>query len=194
MAHPIFGPELRSLIQDGPDEELKEFCEALHPATVAETLVDELDVEETWRVLRLTKVQTRADIFEYFPLERQVEMVDGAGQQEMARLIEEMSPDDRADLLIRLDKAVADPLLRLVDKADRQDIAKLVQYQEETAGALMTTEYAWVPDDINGAQALERMRLQAPETETIYYVYVLNNQRKLLGVLSLRDVIMMKPE
>jgi magnesium transporter len=66
----------------------------------------------------------------------------------------------------------------------------LVRYQENTAGALMTTDYAWLPAQITVAEALDRLRLQAPDKETIYYVYVLDGHRRLLGVVSLRDLIL----
>src|SRR6516162_1131906 len=81
-------------------------------------------------------------------------------------------------------------LLQLVDEADRRDIATLVRQEENTAGALMTTDYAWLPDNITASEALDRLRLQAPESETIYYIFVLDEQRRLLGVLSLRDLIL----
>lgn len=193
MTHPLFGPEVRAWLQENNEEELAEFCEALHPATVAETLEDELEVEEAWRVLRKTNVRNRADIFEYFSLDWQVRMADGAGKAEMARLIEEMSSDDRADLLQRLDSRLADQLIRLVDEADRKDIKALVQHEEDTAGALMTTDYAWLPENLDRIAAVDRLRAQAPDRETIYYVYVLddNRNRKLRGVVSLRDIIMM---
>jgi magnesium transporter len=81
-------------------------------------------------------------------------------------------------------------LLRLVDEADRRDIATLVRQEENTAGALMTTDYAWLPPSLTASEALDRLRLQAPESETIYYIFVLDEQRRLLGVLSLRDLIL----
>ena len=162
MAHPLFSPEVRLMLDENNDAGMVEFCEALHPATVAETLCDNFTVEEVWRVLGHTSIQTQANIFEYFPLEWQVQMVEGTGRQHMANLIEAMSPDDRADLLRRLSKPVAESLLRLVDEADRRDIATLVEYEEDTAGALMTTDYAWLPDNISAGEALERLRLQAP--------------------------------
>src|SRR6516165_8627778 len=108
----------------------------------------------------------------------------------MARLIEKMSHDDRADLLRRLLPRVMESLLRLVDEANRRDIATLVKYPENTAGALMTTDYAWLPAHITVEEALDRLRLQAPDRETIYYVYVVDDQRRLLGVVSLRDLIL----
>src|SRR5262249_55682363 len=135
-------------------------------------------------------IRNQAAIFEYFPIEWQVKMVEGTGREQMAHLIEKMSHDDRVDLLRRLMPRVTESLLRLVDEADRKDIALLVSHGPNTAGALMTPDYAWLPADLTASEALERLRLQAPESETIYYIYVLDSQRKLLGVVSLRDLIL----
>ena len=190
MAHPLFSPEVRLMLDENNDAAMAELCDALHPATVAESLEGKCTVEEIWRVLGHTNIANQATIFEYLPPEMQVEMVEGTGRQHMADLIEEMSPDDRADLLRRLARPVAEALLRLVDEADRRDIATLTRYDEDTAGALMTTDYAWLPDNITVGEALDRLRLQAPDTETIYYIYVVDYQRKLLGVVSLRDLIL----
>jgi magnesium transporter len=190
MVHVLFGPEVRLLLEENDIAGMKAFCEHLHPATVAEALAGELDVDAVWRFLGHTSIRNQAAIFEYFPIEWQVKMVEGTGRQHMARLIEQMSHDDRVDLLRRLMPRVAEGLLRLVDEADRRDIATLVSYPVNTAGAMMTTDYAWLPANITGTEALDRLRLQAPDRETIYYVYVLDDQRKLLGVLSLRDLIL----
>jgi magnesium transporter len=190
MVHLLFGPEVRLMLQENDAAGMKTFCENLHPLTVAETLAGEFSVEEVWRFLGHTSIRHQAAIFEYFPIDWQVKMVGGTGRQHMARLIEKMSHDDRVDLLRRLMPRVAEELLRLVDEADRRDIATLVKYEENSAGALMTTDYAWLPANITVADALDRLRLQAPDRETIYYVYVLDDQRKLLGVVSLRDLIL----
>jgi magnesium transporter len=190
MPHPLFGPEIRLLLQDNDAAGIATFCDTLHPATVAETLTDEFSVEDVWKFLQHTSIPNEAAIFSYLPIEWQVKLAEGAGRQHMARLIEKMSHDDRVDLLRRLPPEVAEGLLRLVDEADRRDIATLTRYQENTAGALMTTDYAWLPANITAAEALERLRLQAPNTETIYVVYVLDDQRRLLGVVSLRELIL----
>lgn len=190
MAHPLFGPEVRVMLQENDAEGLKTFLETLHPATVAETLAEDFTVEDAWRVLQHTSIRNQAMIFEYFPIDWQVKMVEGTGRQHMAKLIEQMSHDDRAELLRRLPPRVAEAILRLVDEADRRDIASLVKYAENTAGALMTTDYAWLPANITVSEALDRLRLQAPDRETIYYVYVLDDQHRILGVLSLRDLIL----
>jgi magnesium transporter len=190
MAHPLFTPEVRLMLEENNEAAMAEMADALHPATVAEALSEGFTPEEAWRVLSHTNIVNQAAIFEYFPLEWQVEMAEGTGRQHMARLIEEMSSDDRADLLQKLPRPVAESLLRLVDEADRRDIATLSKFEEGTAGALMTTDYAWLPANITAGEALERLRLQAPDTETIYYIYVLDDQRKLLGIISLRDLIL----
>jgi magnesium transporter len=190
MPHPLFSPEVTQLLQTDDKGALETFCETLHPATVAESLTDSFSVEDTWRVLRSTNVATQASIFEYFPLEWQMKMVHGGGRQEMAHLIEKMSADDRADLMRKLPGEVSEGLLRLVDEADRRDIATLSKYPENTAGSLMTTDYAWLPENITVAEALDRLRLQAPDKETIYYVYVVDEGRRLKGVVSLRDLIL----
>ncbi|MFO0843618.1 MAG: magnesium transporter [Gemmataceae bacterium] len=191
MADPLFTPEARLMLDKDDRPAMETFCETLHPATVAEALTDSFPVEQIWHFLRATSIDHQAAIFAYFPLEMQLQLVEeGAGREQIVHLIEEMSSDDRADLLRRLAAPVRDSLLRLVDEADRKDIAKLIQYPENTAGALMTTDYAWLPGNITVEEALDRLRLQAPDTETIYYVYIVDEQRRLLGVVSLRDLIL----
>jgi magnesium transporter len=190
MPHALFSPEVKYLLQENDAGGMKEFCETLHPATVAEALAADLPADQVWRFLKHTTIKHQAAIFEYFPIDWQVQMVEGTGREHMAELIKEMSHDDRVDLLRRLMPRVAEGLLRLVDEADRRDIATLVQQEENTAGALMTTDYAWLPPNLTASEALDRLRLQAPESETIYYIFVLDDQRRLIGVLSLRDLIL----
>jgi magnesium transporter len=190
MPHSLFGPEVRYMFQENDVAGMQAFLENLHPATVAEALNEELAVEQVWKFLEHTSIRNQAAIFEYFPIEWQVKMVEGTGRERMAHLIEKMSHDDRVDLLRRLMPRVADSLLRLVDEADRRDIANLVRQDENTAGGLMTTDYAWLPPGITATEALERLRLQAPDRETIYYVFVLDDEHRLIGVISLRDLIL----
>ncbi len=190
MSHALFTPEVKYLLQENDEPGLRDFCESLHPATVAESLVADLPVDQVWRVLKFTTTKQQAAIFEYFPIDWQVEMVEGTGREHMAKLIELMSHDDRVDLLRRLMPKVSESLLRLVDEADRRDIANLVRQGENTAGALMTTDYAWLPPNLSASEALDRLRLQAPESETIYYIFILDDQRRLTGVLSLRNLIL----
>ena len=190
MAHTLFSPEVKYLLEENNEEGMKVFCESLHPATVAEALAADLPPDQVWRFLKHTSIKNQAAIFEYFPIDWQVQMVEGVGREHMAELIELMSHDDRVELMRRLMPRVAESLLRLVDEADRKDIATLVRQDANTAGGLMTTDYAWLPPNLTASEALDRLRLQAPESETIYYLFILDDQRRLLGVVSLRDLIL----
>jgi magnesium transporter len=199
MSHPLFAPEIRRMIADQDADGLKAFCESLHPATVAEALDDEFTPEQVWEVISHANLRTQASIFEYLPPQRQVQMVEQARPQ-VGQLIGKMSHDDRVDLLRRLPPRVTEALIRLVDEADRKDIATLVQYGESSVGALMTTDYAWLPVTTTAAEAIDQLRQQAPDRETIYYIYVVDEAnrradgslapRRLLGALSLRDLIL----
>lgn len=199
MPHPLFGPEIKLMLEEANAAGLREFCETLHPATVAEALDGDFTPEQIWEVISHAGIRSQASIFEYLPPTLQVEMAEKARPQ-MGQLISKMSHDDRVDLLKRLPNRVAESVMRLVDEADRKDIATLFSYGENTVGALMTTDYAWLPATATAAEAIDQLRAQAPDKETIYYIYVLDDAtrrtdgslapRRLLGVLSLRDLIL----
>ena len=115
MSHPLFGPEVRLMLQEGDAAEMCTFCETLHPATVAEALADEaINDEDIWRVLQSTSIRNQAAIFEYFPIELQVRLAEGSGRPHMARLIEQMSHDDRVLLLRKLPPRVSESILRFL--------------------------------------------------------------------------------
>ena len=199
MPNPLFTPEIRMLLEEQNNDGLAAFCESLHPATAAEALDDDFTPEQVWEVISHSSIRTQASIFEYLPPARQVEMAEHARPQ-VGQLLGKMSHDDRVDLLRRLPPRVTESIMRLVDEADRRDIATLFQYGENTVGALMTTDYAWLPGTLTAAEAIDQLRAQAPDRETIYYIYVLDDAtrrpdgsiapRRLLGVVSLRDLIL----
>ncbi|MBY0461240.1 MAG: CBS domain-containing protein, partial [Gemmataceae bacterium] len=197
MVHPLFSPEIKLMLGERNAEALRDFCEQLHPATVAEALDDEFSPEQMWEVIGHANIRTQASIFEYLTPAQQVLMAEKASPQ-LGQLLGKMSHDDRVDLLKRLPGRVAESVMRLVDEADRKDIATLFQYGENTVGSLMTTDYAWLPATLTAAEAIDQLRQQAPDRETIYYIYVLDDARRdgsfgprrLLGVVSLRDLIL----
>ncbi len=199
MVHPLFSPEIKLMLEEKNAAGMREFCESLHPATVAEALDDEFTPEQIWEVISNANIRTQASVFEYLTPAQQVLMAEKARPQ-MGELLTKMSHDDRVDLLRRLPGRVTEAIMRLVDEADRKDIATLFQYGEDTVGALMTTDYAWLPGTLTAAEAIDQLRQQAPDRETIYYIYVLDDPtrrhdgslspRRLLGVVSLRDIIL----
>ncbi len=188
----ILTPELREMLETNDGEGLREFCEAMHPASTAEFL-EELQVGETWQVLSHTNPHRQANILQYFPEPQKLALVRGASRDRLARIIESMASDDRVDLVKDLEPGLREDLLPLVAQAEREDIRRLLSYPEDSVGAVMTTDYAWFPENLTAGEALTQLRLQAPDRETIYYVYVLNTDRRLIGVVTLRQLILAKP-
>jgi len=191
-ANPILLPELRLMLADGDTTGLREVAEELHPATVAE-FSEGLDEADIWRLIDTVTVERQAEIFPYYPLPRQVELVKAADRAHLGPLLEWMAADNRDDLLRELDPEFVEEILPLVAKAERHDIRMLLSCPEGSAGSLMTTEYASLPADITAGEAIARLRMQAPDSESIYYIYVLDAERHLVGFVSLRDLILAKP-
>ncbi|HVX14624.1 MAG TPA: magnesium transporter [Pirellulales bacterium] len=190
MINPIFLPELRAMLAEGDAEGLAGVMRDLHPATIAE-FSEGLSVSETWRLLEHGSVERQAAVFVYFPLAKQAALVRGGDR--LAGLLEAMAPDSRAELLRSLPREVGESLLPLLSKDERQDACRLLSYPPHSAGALMTTDFAWLPVDTTVAGALDLVRKQAPASETIYYLYVVDGERHLVGFVSLRDLVLAEP-
>ncbi len=190
--NPLLLPEIREMLAEHDDRGLTEVMTELHPVSIAE-FAEGLSVDETWELLAHADIYRQAEAFSFFPPHKQDELVSGVGRERMSKLLEAMSHDDRVDLLRRLDQEVVDSLLPLVAKADREDIRRLLSYSEHSAGSVMTTDYATLPPDIPVSEAISRVRHEAPHKETIYYIFVLDQDRRLVGLVSLRELILAKP-
>lgn len=193
MTNTLYLPELREMLAEHNTAELQEFCTALHPARTAE-FMEGLSADEAWAVLRHADHQTRAEIFHYFDSDRQVEIIEHEDPREMGQLIADLAPDDRVDILNRVDGEVVQKLMPHVPAEERRDIHRLQAYAEGTAGAMMTTEFARLSESLNVTQAIEAVRKQAEESETIYYLYVVDDQDHLRGLVSLRQLVLARPD
>lgn len=188
----LLQPDLKLMLVENDVVGLQQFCEVLQPVIVAEVLSG-LDPESTWRVLSNSPIQQQADIFEFIEPKQQIELVSSVDREHLSKLIEVMSPDDRVDLLEHMDEEHIEALLPLIAQAERDEIRKLLSYPEDSAGSLMTTEYASLPDDVTASEALNMLRKQAPNRETIYYIFIVDAGRHLHGVLSLKELILARP-
>jgi len=168
--------------------ELREFCTALHPAGTAD-FMEGLSAEEAWRVLQFAEMPVRAEVFGYFAREKQVEILKLGERTEIAQFIARLPPDDRVDLLNEVEPELVDQLLPLVPAAERRDILRLRAFAENTAGAVMTTEFARLSENLTVRQALEELGKQAGELETIYYIYILDDEGHLRGLVSARQLV-----
>jgi magnesium transporter len=190
--HHLLLPDLRLMLQEQDRNGLAEFCEALNPVVAAEVLQG-LKPDEVLRVLSHGSIEKQAEIFSFIEPTKQIELVEAMEREHLSRLIEAMAPDDRVDLLEHLDEDHVEAILPLIAQAEREEIRKLLSYPENSAGSIMTTEYASLPENITAREALERLRQQAPDRETIYYVFVVDDNRHLQGIITLRELILARP-
>jgi Mg/Co/Ni transporter MgtE len=109
-------------------------------------------------------------------------------------VLEKMPVDEAADILGDLPAEKTEELLRLMRVRKAAEIRKLLKHRDETAGGLMTTEFIALPQQLTVEQVISKLREAAPDTETIYYLYVINEHEQLVGVLSLRSLIVTPPE
>jgi magnesium transporter len=144
-------------------------------------------------VFELLEPRTRADVMSYLESDTQVRLVESMPPALSAQLLQLMSHDERADLVNRLDDDRVDEILRLLAHAEREDIRRLSSYEPGTAGAVMTTDYATLRPDATVREALDHLRQEAPDRETIYYNYVVDKDRVLLGLISLKTLLLARP-
>lgn len=188
MTNTLYLPELREMLADKNAVELEAFCTALHPARTAE-FMEGLTPSEAWEVLRFADLPLQAEIFGFLEEEAQLTILETVDRAEIAKLIAEMPPDDRVDLLKMVEPAVVEEIMALVPVAERRDIQRLSEYPEYTAGAVMTSEFARLSEDLPVDKAISEIRRQAEQLETIYYLYVVDEKDHLRGLLSFRQLI-----
>lgn len=164
----------------------------LHPADLAE-IVSDLNRLESGQLLDTLDVKHLADTLEEVEPEFQAELVEHMSDEKVADVLEEMEPDEAADLLGDLPKERKEDLLALMEKDDADDVRKLLAYPEESAGGIMTTEYASIPADLTAAEAIQVLRGMADEVETMFYVYVVDKEEHLIGTFSLNNLIFAAP-
>jgi magnesium transporter len=172
-----------------PAEKLHE----LHPADLAE-IVSDLNRLESGQLLDTLDVAHLADTLEEVEPEFQAELIEHMTDEKVADVLEEMEPDEAADLLGDMPRDRKEDLLALMEKEDADDVRKLMTYPEDTAGGIMTTEYASIRPEMTAGQAIESLRGMSDEVETMYYVYVTDGGNHLVGAFSLNNLIFAKPD
>jgi magnesium transporter len=165
----------------------------LHPADIAD-IAHELTPEERAAVLEALEDEVAADAVEEMHPSFQAALIQELPDEKARDLLSNMDPDDAADLLADLPPERAERLIAMMAVDEAEDVRELLAYPEHSAGGIMTTEFAHVGPELTAGQAIERLREQEPEVETVYYVYVVDKPEHLLGVFSLRDLITVPPE
>ncbi|HEV7178705.1 MAG TPA: CBS domain-containing protein [Candidatus Baltobacteraceae bacterium] len=164
----------------------------LHPSELAE-IISDLSAREAAAVIHQLDDETAADALEHMEPDKQQSIIRDIGNERAADIIEEMDSDDAADLLGDLPEEHQTELLAEMNEYTADELRELVKYEDDTAGGLMTTDYLWIFPHRTTEATIRKIRELGPESEFIYYLYVLDKEDTLLGVLSLRSLLLAEP-
>ncbi|HMK42965.1 MAG TPA: CBS domain-containing protein [Dissulfurispiraceae bacterium] len=164
----------------------------LHPADIAE-IISQVPQKEGAALFENLDIETAAEALSELEPDKQAELIEVIEAEKVADIIEEMSPDDAADVLSDLPTEKAKEILEHIEKEDAEDIQELLHHEEDTAGGLMTNLFLSYPPDITVRETMERFRKDAEEIVHIYYLYIADEEEKLVGALSLRELLLSDP-
>lgn len=189
---------LNKAVTEGDALTLERLVPDIKPVDLAE-LVRDQTIDVGLKLLTYLSIEERADVFGHLDVITQCDLAKRMTEEGLSQLFVYMNSDERADLFNELSEQQQQSILRRLAKEEREDIRRLASYEEGTTGSIMSSDYVTVVAQTSGvktsvAQALERVRHTAPNAETIYQVYILNADQQLAGVLSLRQLILAKPD
>ncbi|HOY67980.1 MAG TPA: CBS domain-containing protein [Candidatus Ozemobacteraceae bacterium] len=171
-----------------PSEKIRE----LHPADLADIL-DDLSVQEGLSLLKGLDTETAAETLAEAEAETQAQIIAEMPSERASDILEEMEPDEAVDILQDLEEDKAAEILSHMDAEEANDVRELLKHPENTAGGLMSVGFATVFEEFTVEEAFKHLRLMAVDLEIIYYLYVVNKTDKLLGVVSIRDLLVANP-
>lgn len=183
---------VRVLLRSGDANTFQALVRNSLPSDMAEVM-SALAPADNAALLRLLPKVERAELFSFFEPDHQDDVLDAMSRNEQVELWEQLPSDDRADIYNRMSEARRAQILPALAKIERDDILKLAAYAEGTVGSITTSDYATVRADVTVGQALQTLRQEAPDKETIYQVYIVDDQHRLKGTVSLRDLVIAPP-
>ncbi|MDI6891020.1 MAG: CBS domain-containing protein [Thermodesulfovibrionales bacterium] len=166
----------------------RQMVSELHPADIAD-IISQVSHQEGATLFKDLDIDVAAETLSELTPETQIDIIREMDTDKAADIIEEMPPDEAADILSDLPPDKAKEILEKVGIEEAEDIQELLSHEEDTAGGLMTTEFIAYPSEITVREAMEKFRKDAEEKETVYYIYVIDANEKLIGVISLRELL-----
>ncbi|QQS35723.1 MAG: magnesium transporter [Ignavibacteriales bacterium] len=189
MLSQLLQPEIKSLIEERELSTLKEILSDWSPTDIAELLAD-LPENEQVIIFRLLPKDLAADTFEYLEFDPQMSLLKAMGKEEVATVLNEMSPDDRTALLEELPGAAARQLITLLSAEERKIAQALLGYPENSVGRLMTPDYIAVRPEWTIKETLDFVRVNGHNSETLNIVYVIDPKGKLIDDIRIRDFLL----
>ncbi|OPZ79214.1 MAG: Magnesium transporter MgtE [Alphaproteobacteria bacterium ADurb.Bin438] len=163
-----------------------------HPLDVAVSLSD-LKKDLILRKLNSLEIKKKAEIFSYFEKDLQLSLISLMKDNEVADLLNLMNLIDSADIYREIDDERKDNIKSLIINTKVRDLIDISSYEEEDTGSIMSLDYVYVINDINVKQAINLLRIKAKDKENINEIYVLNKNKKILGIISLKDLLLATP-
>ena len=180
---------IKELIDSKRFRDLKELLNNEQVVDIADNIKD-LEIDEIAKIIRLMNKDMAADLFAELPLSIETELLSKLTDKEAVFIINEMFADDAADVLDEMPANIVTRILKQCDKDTRSDINKLLNYPDDSAGSVMTVEFAELKSNLTIKQAISTLRKEIDEYETINTCYVVDNRRKLVGHISLKDILL----
>lgn len=181
--------EIKLLLDTKQYTILRQYLAELNAADAAD-LMDQLEEEDMVKVFRILPKDLAADVFSYLEVDNQQTIITSLKEREAANIIDNLMADDAVDLLEEMPANVVKKLLLAASPETRRDINLLLRYPEDSAGSIMTVEFVDLKEHLTVAQAIERIRKVGVDSETINICYVLDQQRKLIGTVALRYLLL----
>lgn len=160
----------------------------LHPSDLA-AILKEMPPGQSEQLLSSIDEELAGEALHELPMDVRGKILKELDKEKTADILEEMPPDEAADILGDMSEETSTELLSLMEPEEAQEVRDLLEYEEDTAGGLMTSEFLDFPPDITVETAIADIRLLAPEIDFIYYIYVIDEEDHLLGVLSLKKLL-----
>ncbi|WP_026485847.1 magnesium transporter [Caldanaerobius polysaccharolyticus] len=165
----------------------------LHPSDLAD-IIEELDIKSGMAIFSSLDRSRAADVLEEMESDTQRNILNTLSAEKAADILEEMSPDEVADILDDLNEDRVEELLNEMENTVSTEIRELMEYPEYTVGSLMTTDYISFKHTLTAEETIQELRRIKPEEDTIYYLYVVDSKNRLIGVVSLRDLVISEPD
>ncbi|WP_324282830.1 magnesium transporter [Cyanobacterium aponinum UTEX 3222] len=189
----LVSSQLQILLEQNNLEGVKALLLPVQPVDIAEA-IESLPSQMQLIAFRLLNKTEAIDVYEHLDYTVQQSLIEQFKRQEVIDIVDKMSPDDRARLFDELPASVVSRILEQLSPEERQATNLILGYEEDTAGRIMTPEYISLKQNLTVEQTLEKIRSLAPSSELVYYMYVVDQSRHLVGIVSLRDLVLHEPQ
>ena len=179
---------IEKLIEEKKYSQIKKVLNDMNEYDISEIL-EELPQKELVKIFRLLNKDIAADVFSYMDTDKEAMIISSLTEKEAVDIINDMAADDATDLMDEIPANVVHRLLKKVDPETRRDINQLLKYPDNSAGSIMTVEFLDFKEDLTIKEAIAKIRHEYDDKETINICYVIDNKRKLIGKVALKDLV-----